>query len=313
MKTKLLLLALFVTMLGYSQTAIEQFQSATGSQFVRVTGTINQSPTGANASWDFTGLSDTSTIYSDTYSSSTIQTKEGSTLIAEIVLNTSGATSIISEKLEGFELNFSNYGIIGTFPLSYNYSNSDTVSGTFSGGGVSGTVANSSNIVVSVDAYGTLKVGAFDGAVTRLKMVQNLSLNITFPPITASGTLTSYFYYDANSTNLIFRTNHLEVSDAGIDTTIMERLYNNPLSNDKFHISNSDLSLVSNPVQEVLRLNVSNNIKIQRITILDVLGKIVLKVDTNESSIPVNQLKSGLFFASITTDKGVVIKKFIKK
>ncbi|WP_372753228.1 T9SS type A sorting domain-containing protein [Mariniflexile sp.] len=314
MKTKLLSLALcFVVLLGFSQADIEQFQSASGSQYVRVQGSINQSTSG-NVSWDFTGLTDTSNIYTDTYESSIIQTKEGTTLISEMVLNTSGAVAIASERTNEFQNIYTDNGVIGTFPLSYNYLNSDMVSGTFSGSGYSGNIVNPSTIDVNVDAYGTLKIGAFDGPVTRLKIVKNLTMSVSqFFGATTSATSTSYYYYDDNSSNLIFRSTRLEISDLSLDVTLMERLYNNPLSNEKFQTIDSHIKLINNPIKDVFELSVASFIYIQEITISDVSGRVVLKETTDKSSIDVKDLNSGLFFALIKTNKGIVTKKFLKQ
>ena len=313
MKTKLLLF-LLVTTLGYSQTDIEQFHSATGSQYVAVTGAIDQSSTGASASWDFTGLTTTSTLLADTYidtpPTSIIRTSEGGTLVSEIGLNTTGGElSVTSALSSGVQLNYSDPAIIGTFPLSYGYSNTDGVEGTFTGD-VLGTILNTSSINVNVDAWGNLKVGTFDGEVTRLKIVQNLNLMISI--LTATGTQTSYFYYDANSNDLVFRTTRLEVPFGNIDETTMEVLSSYTLSTEKYQIAESDIKLQTNPVKDVLMLHSSNGIQIKSITISDVSGRIVLNSNTNKTTLNVSYLKSGLFFASIVTNWGIVTKKFIK-
>ena len=317
MKTILLLVSLlFVAALGYSQTAIEQIQSAAGSNYVEVTGNINEATTGANVLWDFTGLTTTATIKTDIFTNtppnSSIQTNEGATLIAKIDFNTTGGQLAITSVLSnGFQLNYSNFGVIGNFPLSFGYANSDAVEGTFTSGSISGSVVNTSTINVAVDAWGTLKVGTFNGEVTRLKIIQNLNLLVSgFIP--AAGTQTSYFYYDANSNDLVFRSTRFVVPLAGLDTTILESLSTYTLGIGNNQVVASQLYLITNPVQDVLSFSVSNLIEIQGITILDVSGRVVLKSDTNAASIVVNHLKSGLFFATITTNKGIVTKKFIK-
>lgn len=318
MKTKLLLLLFLVTLFGYSQTDIEQLQSATGSQYAVATGTIDESQTGANVLWDFTSLTITSTVLTDTYSvtapTSTIETTEGTTIISTVGLNTdiNGVLSVTSALSSGIQLNYSNAALIGTFPLSFGYSNTDGVEGTFTGP-ASGDVLSTSSVNVDVDAWGNLKVGTFDEEVTRLKIIQNLNLSTIGGFVTGPGTQTSYFYYDANSDDLIFRTTRLEVPLAGIDETTMEILLSYTLDTNRYEIAESDIKLVTNPVQDVLRFSVSNFVEIKAITISDVSGRIVLKSNTNESSINVNQLRSGLFLASITTDKGVITKKFVKQ
>ena len=316
MKTKLLSLLFFSTFLSFSQTDIEQLQSATGSQYTILNGTVDQSTTGANVSWDFTSLSNTTTLLTDTYAvlglNATIQTNDGATLVSSIgLVNTGGEIAVTSALSSGIQLNYSNTAVIGTFPLSYGYSNTDSVDGTFSGT-VSGTVLNTSSITVEVDGWGNLKVGTFDGEVTRLKIVQNLNL-LVGGFVTGTATQTSYFYYDANNDDLIFRFTRLQVPLASIDETTQESLSTYTLKTNNFVTNNIDLKLLSNPVKDLLSFVVSDFIEIESTTISDISGRIVLKVDDNISSLNVSQLPSGLFMVSVSTNRGLVTKKFIKK
>ena len=93
----------------------------------------------------------------------------------------------------------------------------------------------------------------------------------------------------------------------------MESLITYALSTDKYQFADSEIKLVSNPVKDVLRFIANDFVEIKAIAISDVSGRIVLKADTNESSLNVSHLKSGLFLVSITTEKGVVTKKFVKQ
>lgn len=325
MKTKLLLLLfLSITILGYAQTDIEQFQSTTGSQYRVVTGTINQSATGVNVSWDFTGLTNTAITmvdnYTDTPPTSIIETSNGSTVVSTVGLTTdgiSGVLSVTSVLAQGVQLNYTNPAIIGIFPLGYSYSNTDTVEGTFSISGNDGDVLNTSTVSVNVDAWGNLKVGNFDGVVTRLKLVQSLNLSAAFGFVTGTGTQTSYFYYDANNSDLVFRTNRVQIEipslSISIDDITMESLLVYTLGISDYQVAESDVKLVSNPIQDVLRFSVSDFIEIKDITILDISGRVVLKSKVNTSLLDVKSLKTGLFLASITTNKGIVTKKFVKK
>lgn len=322
MKTKLLFLLFFSTLFSFSQQDIEQLQSATGSEYLLTTGTIDQSSSGANASWDFTSLTNTTTVLTDTYTvmlpASTIETTDGSTIISRIGLNTdiNNVISVTSALSSGIQLNYSDTGIIGAFPLSFGYSSTDAVEGTFTGT-FSGDVLSGSTLNVDVDAWGNLKVGTFDGEVTRLKVVQNLNLSTIVPPlpvpVTTTGTQTSYFYYDANNNDLVFRTTLLEVPLVSINEEIMETLISYTLDNNEYQITDFDIKLKENPVNDILSFEVKKSININSITISDISGRIVLETDTISSSINVNQLNSGLFVISFKTDKGISSKKFIKK
>lgn len=316
MKKKLPLLFFISSLLGFSQTDIEQLQSASGSQYTLLNGTIDQSISGANVSWDFTSLTNTTTLLTDSYTvsglNSTIQTSEGSTVVSIVELtNNGGEFAVTSALSSGIQLNYSNTAVIGTFPLSFGYTNTDFVEGVFSGP-ISGNVLNTSNINVEVDAWGNLKVGTFDGQVTRLKIIQNLDL-LAGGIVPGTATQTSYFYYDANSDDLVFRSTNLVVPLAGINETTIESLSAYTLSTNQNQTNIFDLKLKNNPVEDVLRVIVSDFVEIKSLTVLDVSGRIILKTDTVEPSLNVSQLQSGLFLVSVSTNKGLFTKKFIKK
>lgn len=316
MKRKLLLLFFISTLIGFSQADIEQLQSATGSQYTLLNGTIDQSISGANVSWDYTSLTSTATLLTDSYSvsglNSTIQTSEGPTVVSTVELTNNGGEIAVTAALSsGIQLNYSNTAVIGTFPLSFGYANTDFVEGFFSGL-ISGNVLNTSNINVEVDAWGNLKVGTFDGQVTRLKIIQNLDL-LAGGIVPGTATQTSYFYYDANSDDLVFRTTNLVVPLAGINATTIESLSTYTLSSNKDQANSFDFKLLNNPVEEVLEVMVSGFVEVKSITVLDVSGRVVLKTKTIKPSLNVSQLQAGLFLVSVSTNKGIFTKKFIKK
>ena len=155
-------------------------------------------------------------------------------------------------------------------------------------------------------------MGTFNGSVTRLKIVQNLNL-LVGGIVPTTGTQISYFYYEANSDDLVFRSTRLIVPLAGIDDTIMESLSSYTLSIKTYQINKADIKLVTNPVKDVLRLRAIDFIEIKTITISDVSGRVLLKVDGNETAVDVSQLKTGVLIASVTTQNGIWTKKFIKQ
>jgi hypothetical protein len=69
------------------------------------------------------------------------------------------------------------------------------------------------------------------------------------------------------------------------------------------------------PVPASTELNISNMVNVKNIEILDVTGKVMLKLDTdgqNEVKIPIANFARGMYFIKFTTEKGTVIKRFIK-
>jgi len=68
-----------------------------------------------------------------------------------------------------------------------------------------------------------------------------------------------------------------------------------------------------NPVQEVLTIIASNNTKINKIQVYDVLGKLVLEQKNNVNQLKLSTLAKGLLFLKIETDRGILTKKVIKE
>jgi hypothetical protein len=74
------------------------------------------------------------------------------------------------------------------------------------------------------------------------------------------------------------------------------------------------VSLYPNPVHTQLNVSTSNNIAIQQIEIVDLSGRKVIHVKPNGSnaSINVEDLRSGTYLITITTENGVKTKRFVK-
>jgi hypothetical protein len=329
MKTKLPYFLFLLSLISVGQTPISSFYSVPNSNFAIVTSStaIDQSATGTSLTWDFTNLTSVGTNI-DTYAVPTpgeLTTYPGTTEVLTISADNkifskdmSGTFSLTGAATPDVDLNYINdNALIGTFPLSYGYNNSDAVGGTFSSAFASGTFTGSVN--ASVDAYGTLNMndvgeGSYNGSVTRLKVVQSLTLSITTPfPINTPATQTSYYYYDNSNNNLVFRSNNIVVALAGINETVMESFLFITIGVDENEITSSQFSIVPNPVGDVLNIQVSQNETIRSIALTDISGRQVLTVTDNLTSVSVSNLHAGMYLANITTDKGVYTKKFLKR
>ncbi len=73
------------------------------------------------------------------------------------------------------------------------------------------------------------------------------------------------------------------------------------------------ISTYPNPVKNVLTIERNLSVDIKSVKIYDLLGKLVLAINSSFNQIDVSNLKSGIFFLKIQTDMGVVTKKIIKK
>ena len=73
------------------------------------------------------------------------------------------------------------------------------------------------------------------------------------------------------------------------------------------------LQVYPNPVKNTLNFNTPKNVIVNKITIYNALGSLVLQNDNPKNSIDVSKLSSGLLFVKIETDQGIVTKKIIKE
>jgi len=81
-----------------------------------------------------------------------------------------------------------------------------------------------------------------------------------------------------------------------------------PLSNLEFNTTN--IYVGPNPIKDELHIVLTDITVLNEVSIFDVSGKLVLK--STDTVISTSQLKSGMYLARITTDKGSFIKKLMK-
>ena len=93
--------------------------------------------------------------------------------------------------------------------------------------------------------------------------------------------------------------------------TCMNELEQDPI---KFKTSNL---IFPNPVKETVTIKVSDNEKLMAVTIFDnsnaVQKKETFKNSNSEQKIDVSNLKKGIYFVEIVTDKDITREKIIKE
>lgn len=344
MKQKLLSTFLLASCIGFAQAPINQFVNTAEQDYAIIDSTnpIDESAIGAAVTWNYTSLvqvglnTDTNAAPTPAELSAFPNTTEVLTITTAgmppvesklFIRDNAGEVSITGAAQGGLlTLNISNNATLGTFPLSFNFSNNDTVSGDFSGDAngtaVNGTFSGSFN--TSVDAHGTLNLndfglGAYNGNVTRLKTVLSISLTVLgFIPI---GTVnqTSYYYYDDTDGSLVFRTSSNVVDIDAFGTVVNEtiRLYEaldrSTLGLVNNTIASNEVKLFPNPVSTTLNIKLSNTSSVTSAEIFDINGRAVLVTKENFETINVSGLKSGLYILHIATSNGFITKRFIKQ
>ncbi len=73
------------------------------------------------------------------------------------------------------------------------------------------------------------------------------------------------------------------------------------------------INIYPNPVKDVLFIENYENIGIQKITIYDILGKVVLIEKNSFNQVDLSVLKNGVLFVNIKTENGILTKKIIKE
>ncbi len=332
MKTKLLGLFLSVGSIAWAQSPIESFYPTDNSSYkmVQSAAGIDQSATGANASWNFSDLLQIGTSVdvnqipdanqSSTYPNTTQVTKNTSTiglLISDSYMfskNNNGEISITGLTNPTITMNFStNNAVVGTFPMNFGYTNSDNLAGNYVYGTYNGTLSGTVN--TSVDAYGNLNLN-IDGipsthTITRLKSVQNISLNYSIFPNVGTIVQTIYSYYEAGNSSPIFRSTEtiVNVPLQGIvdETTVVLEKFDGILSNNTFD-TNQSLAY-PNPMRDLLYLS---NPSTAKITLSDMRGRMVLSQVNPSQTMDVSGLENGLYLLEIQTEKGTQIQKILK-
>lgn len=336
MKTKLLLLSL-VCGFASAQAPVASYYGTHNAVFTIVTPTgINHTPSGANVSWNFSGLVDIGQSV-DTESVPTaaelisfpgtgvVMTTEStyydsSTATFKIYSKSpAGALSITGIDNSELLLNYiSNNALIGTFPLEYGYNNVDNVGGNYDNGQYSGTFSGTIN--TTVDGWGMLSlsgnVNTYLGPATRLKTVQNLTLNYGIFTNVGTVNITTYSYYGNNLGTGIprFRSTITDVNVPllSIDQTVVqnEAFTAVLLGNNEFSTTTNAVVIAPNPATDMLSI-ASGAQKVLSVELTDISGKMVMR--TASGDIDISGLQRGIYFAAITTESGTSTQKFIKK
>ncbi|MFT3793428.1 T9SS type A sorting domain-containing protein [Flavobacterium sp.] len=340
MKTKLLLLFSFASFCTFAQAPINSYYGTDGVEFSIIFDDmgIDMVPAGANVTWNMVNVGEIGTSIDDetTPTAGELTDFPGTT---NVVTTTSTIAGVDSEfkiyskhpgnvlSLTGIQnadllLNYStNNAALGLFPMNYGFTNTDNIAGNYDNGTYQGTFTGTIN--TSVDAWGTLTIQGdpgmtdFTGPVTRLKTVQNISLNYGIFTNVGTVTVTTYGYYNADLPNIPrFRSTVTTVVvpllSLNQSFSQFEVFKSAPLAVDQMQRNAQTVVLAPNPVENRLQVLATDQ-KIQSVTLTDVTGKIVLSDYSQNSTIEVSRLQKGIYFATIATDSGSTTKKFVKK
>ena len=333
MKIQFTLLCCITAFFARGQAPVNDYFGDAMNQYAVVTGTIDNTPTGMNATWNFSGLTQASTT-TDTFAAPTpaeLSDYPGTTQVLSTTDDNSLETTQVFHSLVGATLSLtgatnpefvldynSDNALIGTYPLTFGSAVNDAIAGTIV---AQGQTANySGTIDTEVDAYGTLSfdvtgLGSYSGSVTRITTTQNISFSVVIFPGTAS--ITSYNYYDDADGSLVFRTSDGVVSVPGLAINetfaVAEGLITNTLSAGTIEAQEAAL-LYPNPVDDRLYIEMSDLITIRSVRVIDNNGRVLLLSEKNNNSLDLSRLSPGFYTVLINTDTGEVLsKKLVKR
>ena len=116
------------------------------------------------------------------------------------------------------------------------------------------------------------------------------------------GTSCNNTYCDSVGVNgVVFKQSGFTINIIG--TPIITGLDNHP-------VLNSDITIYPNPTSH--QLTIDTELKLSKITIIDITGKIIMITKENKRTINVTNLSDGIYFIKLNTDQKTIIKKFVK-
>jgi hypothetical protein len=292
---------------------------------------LDHSATGANQTWNFTDLTSigSSNYHNLAPTDAQMAIYPGTTRVVQNSVTINNVTTVSNALLNNwaitgvenadFTVNYTDNGGFSTVTApDYGYTHTESIAGTYLYDGYDGTFTGT--ITGTVDAYGTLNLdnegfGQTTDAVTRLKIVQSLSLQ--YPGFGTVGTavFTSYHYYRAGDLYPYFTstTSDFNIPLLSIDEeqTILEAAFPVILDTPSFHVST--IAIAPNPVKNTLQIQADDSIELHAVTVTDINGRTVLTQSPINNTIDVSELNNGVYFARIDSDSGSITKKIIKQ
>ncbi|WP_298764077.1 T9SS type A sorting domain-containing protein [uncultured Polaribacter sp.] len=161
---------------------------------------------------------------------------------------------------------------------------------------------------------GKLSISVINGGESGGTIIPNLynsnNLNQIITPTS--------FEQNGNTNIRVFNNFNFENQEFGIELggnclsyQMSWKIEDNTLDIEKYSLENS-IKLFPNPVSNSLSVTINNNLNIEKVEIIEITGKLIKKTNLINNSISTQNLKSGIYFVKIHSDKGIITKKIIK-
>ncbi|MEJ5106869.1 T9SS type A sorting domain-containing protein [Chryseobacterium sp. MYb328] len=294
-----------------------------------ITGTVDNSATGANATFSNNGLTlgapalvsylPPAASEITTFPGTNIKMFEGTTSILYKASPTKlEITGIVNPQVT-LNLSMDN-GTYMTYPITYGPAQNDTAKGTFSSTLINGICVGTTS--TEADAYGTLILGGHTyNNILRVKFIQNFNLysvlDITFSNPLGSVTNTAYSYYDASHRYplLSSTTVNLSVPALSINQTTTSSLALTIATLAAHEVNKKEsFSIYPNPAQDFIGFK-GNTENYSKANIYSLDGKLIKTADMNSGNIQISDLPPASYFIEVSGKNSETKKniKFIKK
>lgn len=286
--------------------------------------TVNAIPnsSGAGQFWDFTSLiTGTASAVANTYTTPS-SVPEGTAHPTSTIARTDGTsptffkTGTSTFEMMGMttfsvELNFTNTAVVGKWPLAFNDSNNDAVGGTLTSALGAGNFTG--NVVITAPGTGTLAVPGRTFT-NVLQVVTYMNINATL--VLGTGTLNAitYQYYDASQKFPILTVTQSKLVSALLNfDDIRVDINNNIYAGINEYTLDNAFVIYPNPASNKVNIQL-NKFNAATVEITNQLGQIVksLQLESNNETIDISDLNSGIYFVKTTSENKTSVKKLIK-
>jgi len=283
---------------------------------------VSPGASGANQTWDLTGINTSNTInytsqspsatpYASSFTTSNFSMNNGSGIYA--FMNTSAtALQNTGAYAQNVTFSYSNPEDMLHFPFNMSNTFTDTWACNFTNGGVS--FVRTGTTTVTYDAYGTLAIptGTFTN-VTRIHFYQ--AYNDVYSGGTINYTNDEYQWY-LNGTHQALAGVYTFNNDVSGQSQVGFYSHAGPVSVNEHHNIASGIRMYPNPATDELNVTLNGNVKLKEVQIYDMTGRLKLTetingLDANDHlTVKLADFSAGIYLVKfISVDGAVGTKK----
>ncbi|MBC8147651.1 MAG: T9SS type A sorting domain-containing protein [Bacteroidetes bacterium] len=336
-KSFLIIIVLFVSISIFAQPTLTDALMPTPWDITDLhpadTAFVNQGPSGANQTWDFSTVTvhfnpqgyyyypPAHTLYDSAFPTATVALEVALNLFNYYFYETTtSAYTLLGEWSDIWQLPYSDTKLALTFPFTFNSTLTDTYGGTSAPySGTSKTLTG--NFTTTADGYGTLILpSATHTGVLRLKTIEHFTESYTGPDTPIVYDYVRYEWYDCvNKFPLLSIITFTQTVGSSVTPIKQVLLSTFAAGLGEAKIGRNELSIFPNPANETtnLSLNLIEKSKVE-ISIYSLMGQNVKKyppkeygAETINEKLDIKDLSHGNYFIRVKINDEYLLKKLI--